>query len=175
MSILDVLGFHEYDLEEIYERACEIFENFTISDDFENIIIAKCKDSFNWDNPSNSLIEKICETVVSVVKRLLPHAVITYFVNGADSYIAINYEEKIYDLITSSFSYEEIDKILEHDFLLEYDECDVYKSDKEFGEAHDGNSFFDEYEDAEEFAKFLLSVPESTAIKLPTGKIVEFY
>lgn len=100
MNRLDYFGIHEVDVSNAYDQAMECMEKLDCECwDFEENVIERCKESFDWEDPTNSFIKNIYEEVQAVCHKYD----VTYDVNDWDSHLYIG-----------SIRVEEWDRIFDH-------------------------------------------------------------
>jgi hypothetical protein len=94
MSVLDVMGFHEYDIQKAYDMACDILDEYDISSvGLLDDVMSDIQYSFNWNNPTDSIIGKIFSNAQAYLES--ENVKSDFEVNGSASYFKIEEEQQL--------------------------------------------------------------------------------
>lgn len=95
ITLLDVLGIHEGDIERASDNLQDALEEVGLLDEYDDIVAAVSEAVANVpvSEIQDFLIESLYAKAKAVVEEKLPDSLVHYYVNGYDSHFYINRDE----------------------------------------------------------------------------------
>lgn len=183
ITVLDILGIYEGDIEHAWEMCEDKLESLHIDGDkMEEVqdYLENSKSEWDLDDITNSIISQILDRTTEIIEDEYPNISVDTYVNGWDTHISTSYDKYI-DMLdgeedatvqmffkndvadSSLLSETELKEIIEAGYLEDLvnvfengNDLTFYDSVEELGEDEEDNGCRDEDDTDEDFGEFLI-------------------